>query len=108
MEEKIYYKIKDVAEFVEEQPSTIRYWESVFSQLKPMRGGKGTRLYSSQDIDTIRKIKFLLRTKGMHISAAREQLKKNFKNISTRARAVQELLELKADLEILLKSLTKR
>lgn len=107
MEQKKYYRIKDIAEFVDEAPSTLRFWENEFSELKPKRGGKGTRLYTAEDLDLIRKIKFLLRTKGMHISAAKAQLKHNFKNISTRTMALTELESAKNDLEILFKSLSK-
>lgn len=108
MEGKLYYRIKDIAEFVDEAPSTLRYWEQEFEELRPKRGGKGTRLYTSQDLETIRKIKFLLRTKGMHISAAKEQLHRNNKNVTTKASALSTLEELKKELELLLQSLSKR
>lgn len=108
MEEKRYYRIKDIAEFIEETPSTLRYWESEFEVLKPKRGSKGRRLYTQKDLDTLRKIKFLLRTKGMHINTAKEQLKNNFANVSTRTQALTELEKVKEELEILLKSLSKR
>lgn len=107
MEEKRFFRIKDIAEFVDENPSTLRYWEQEFDELKPKRGGKGRRLYTSADLETIRKIKFLLRTKGMHIAAAKEQLRKNNKNISTRSLALTELEELRDELNLLLKSMSK-
>lgn len=108
MDEKLYYTIRDIAEFVGENPSTLRYWETEFKELNPTRTSKGRRQYSPQDLDTIRKIKFLLRTKGMHIDAAKEQLRKNNKNISTRAEAITTLEQLKSELELLLKSLSIR
>lgn len=108
LQEKSFYRIKDIAEFVGENTSTLRYWESEFDELKPKRGGKGRRLYTAKDLDTIRKIQFLLRTKGMHIAAAKEQLRNNNKNVSTRSEALAELEKLKEELEILLKSLSKR
>ena len=107
MEKKSYYKINDVTEFTGETPSTLRYWENKFPELKPLRGGNGRRYYSASDIDVIRKIQFLIRTKGMHITAAKEQLHKNNKNISTRSSALQELYNVKEGLENLLQSLTK-
>lgn len=107
MENKLFYSIKDVSEFIGEAPSTLRYWESEFKELQPTRTPKGRRLYSPGDLDTIRKIKFLLRTKGMHIDAAKEQLRKNNKNISTRSLALTELESLREELSLLLKSLNK-
>lgn len=107
IEEKKYYRIKDIAEFIDEAPSTLRYWESEFKELRPKRGEKGRRLYTSEDLETIRKIKFLLRTKGMHISAAKEQLQNNSKNVSTKSSAIALLEEARIDLENLLKNLVK-
>lgn len=107
MESKSYYKIKDIAEIIEETPSTLRYWETEFRQLSPKRGEKGRRLYSQKDLETLRKIKFLIRDKGMHISAAKEQLNKNNKNISTRAYAIAELESVRDELKVLLDSLKK-
>ena len=107
MEEKRYYRIKDISEFIGESASTLRYWESEFKELSPKRGGKGRRLYTSDDLETLKVIKFLLRTKGMHISAAKEQLQTNRKNVGTRSQALEELETVRADLKLLLDSLTK-
>lgn len=107
MEEKLYYRIKDIAEFIDESPSTLRFWEEEFKELTPKRGEGGRRLYTVRDLETLRKIKYLLRTKGMHISAAKEQLKKNSKNVTTRSEAISNLEELKKELELLLQSLNK-
>ena len=108
MEEKLYYSIKDVSEFVDEAPSTLRYWETEFDELSPARTPKGRRLYTPRDLETIRKIKFLLRTKGMHIDSAKDQLKRNNKNISTRSQALTELEILREELKQMLQSLSKR
>ena len=108
MEEKSYYRIKDVTEFIGENASTLRYWESEFKELKPKRSGTGRRFYTSEDIELLRIIKYLLRTKGMHISMAKEQLSKNRKNLGMRAGAIAELEEVKKELELLLSSLNKR
>lgn len=108
MEAKSYYTINDISEFVDENPSTLRFWEKEFDELKPERASRGRRLYTPEDLETIRKIKFLLRTKGMHISAAKEQLRKNKQNISTRTEALNELETLKRELESLLSALKKR
>lgn len=107
MEGKTYYRIKDIAEFTGESQSTLRFWEKEFNVLAPKRGGKGRRLYTAGDLETIKKIQFLLRDKGMHISAAKEQLKSNLKNISTKAEALNTLEKLREELVMLHKSLSK-
>lgn len=108
MKEKKFYSIKDVSEFLDEYPSTLRYWETEFEELTPIRTPGGRRLYTPQDIETLKKIQFLIRTRGMHISAAKDQLRKNGKNISTRQEAIYQLEELKLQLEALYSALKKR
>lgn len=108
MEEKSYYRIKDVCEILGENASTLRYWETEFKELSPKRTMQGRRQYTPKDLETLRIIKYLLRTKGMHISLAKEQLSKNRKNITSRTTAIEELTKIKEELELLLKSLNKR
>ena len=108
MEEKLYYTIKDISDFTGENASTLRYWEMEFPELSPSRTIKGRRQYTPKDLETIRKIQFLLRTRGMHITAAKEQLRKNNKIVTTRAEVLAELESLKSELEGLLKALSKR
>lgn len=105
MQGKDYYQIKEVAEMLDENPSTLRYWEAEFDELEPKRSTTGRRYYTAQDIETLRIIKFLLRTKGMHLNNAKLQLRKNRKNIGLRTAALEELTEVKTSLENLLKSL---
>ena len=108
MEEKSYYRINDVCEFINESASTIRYWETEFPELSPKRTTRGRRQYTPADIENLRIIKYLLRDKGMHISMAREQMKSNRKNLTRRTEAIAELEKVKEGLQHLLKSLTKR
>lgn len=107
MEEKRYYRIKDAAEFLNEAPSTLRFWETEFKELEPGRSMKGRRLYTPKDIETLKIIKYLLRTKGMHIAMAKEQLRLNRKNLARRTQALDELYSLRDSLKLLMKSLNK-
>lgn len=107
MEGKTYYKIKEVTEIVGENASTLRFWENEFKDLTPKRNVTGRRYYTAEDIELIRIIKYLLRTKGMHISTAKEQLRTNRKNLGMRAGAIAELEEVKKELELLLTNMNK-
>lgn len=91
-----------------ETASTLRYWEDEFTELNPKRTQSGRRLYTSKDLEIIKVIKFLLRTKGMHITMAKQQLHTNRHNVSTRSAALDDLLEVRESLKTLLKSLNKR
>ena len=56
------------------QTHTLRYWETQFSQIKPtIRAGK-RRYYSSKDFGIIKKIKFLLKEKGLTINGVKKIL----------------------------------
>lgn len=106
--EKQFYRIKDVADFLDEAPSTLRFWEKEFPSIHPIRSSGGVRLYTLKDIEEFKIIKYLLRNKGMRLEAAREQIKGNKKNISTRVEAIEELRSLKTDLKSLMEALKKR
>ena len=56
------------------QTHTIRYWEKQFDQLKPSIRAGNRRYYSNKDIKIIKKIKFLLKEKGLTINGARMAL----------------------------------
>ena len=105
---KKYYKIKDVAEFTGVPESTIRYWEKEFPDLSPMRAGRGIRYYAPADIETLRIIHFLLKVKGLRIDAAKMQMQTNRKNISKKLKVLDELTDVRNELETMLKTLAKR
>ena len=49
--EKKYYKIREVAEMLGLPPSTLRFWESKFTIIKPKRNNGGTRFYTPSDVE---------------------------------------------------------
>ena len=54
----------------------LRYWEKEFKEIKPRKINK-RRYYSLSQIEIIKKIKFLLRNKGMTISGVKNLLLSN-------------------------------
>ncbi|MBR4742516.1 MAG: MerR family transcriptional regulator [Desulfovibrio sp.] len=68
------YRIGEVAELLELKSYVLRFWESEFPQLAPMRTDKGQRLYSEDHIELLKKIKQLLHQQGMTIDGARRLL----------------------------------
>ena len=56
------------------QTHTLRYWETQFKQVKPsIRAGK-RRYYSKKDVQIIKRIKFLLKEKGLTIKGVKKIL----------------------------------
>ena len=84
---KAYKTIGEVAEILEldsignkKNTHTIRYWEKEFKQIKPIIINK-RRHYDGKNIDLLKKIKFLLKDKGMTISGVKKQLNEDFFDI---------------------------
>ena len=53
---------------------TIRFWEKEFKQVKPKIFAGKRRYYDKKSIDTLRKIKFLLKEKGFTINGVKKFL----------------------------------
>lgn len=95
---KKYYKISEVCEIVGEPASTLRYWETVFPQLKVKRNDRGTRFYTPANIDTIRRIQYLVNDRGLHIDAAAEQMRTAPDSVAAKQKAIERLTAIRARL----------
>jgi len=73
--EKLYFKIGEVAEMTGVKPHVLRYWESEFSCIRPVKSRKNQRLYQQKDIDLILQLKDLLYLHGFTIAGARSKLR---------------------------------
>ena len=75
MDKKLYYNIGEAAEMVGEQPTVLRFWESEFPQLRPVKNKRGVRSYTEHDIDILRRIHHLTRECGYTLDGVRDQLR---------------------------------
>ncbi len=73
--EKKYYSIGDVAEIFNVATSLIRFWESEFEIIKPHKNKKGNRVYTKEDIESIRMVYYYVKEKGYTLQGAKEVLK---------------------------------
>ncbi|MDE5998359.1 MAG: MerR family transcriptional regulator [Muribaculaceae bacterium] len=105
---KRYYKIRDVSDFLGVPQTTIRYWETEFPEISPSRTPTGIRQYSPSDVETLRILHYLLKIKGLKMDAAKAQFRLNRNNISQKLKVISELQDLRSELEVMLKTLTKR
>ena len=64
-----------MSNLVDEEQYVLRYWETEFEQLRPQKNRAGNRIYNEKDVDIIRAIQTLLRTKRFTIDGAKEHLK---------------------------------
>lgn len=74
---KLYYSIKEVAEELGVNESTLRYWESEFHQISPKKGANNVRRYTKDDIKAVRLIYHLVKEKGLTLAGAKLYLKRN-------------------------------
>ncbi|MCG8529699.1 MAG: MerR family transcriptional regulator [Desulfovibrionales bacterium] len=68
------YRIGEAATLLNLKPYVLRYWETEFAQLIPIRTQKGQRLYSEQNLYLLRAIRHLLYERGLTIEGARKVL----------------------------------
>jgi len=66
--------ISEVAEWLEVPPHVLRFWESKFSQVKPVKRAGGRRYYRPADMLLLGGIKVLLHDEGMTIKGVQKPL----------------------------------
>jgi DNA-binding transcriptional MerR regulator len=71
---KLYYSISEVSRLTGLEQYILRYWETEFEELRPSKNRAGNRIYTNRDIQTILKIKKLLREQKYTIEGARKIL----------------------------------
>jgi DNA-binding transcriptional MerR regulator len=74
-EEKEHYRIGEVSRMTDLKPFVLRYWETEFPMLEPVKSPSGHRLYRREDVDMVLKIKRLLYDEGFTIAGARRVLR---------------------------------
>lgn len=80
--------ISEVSEDLELPQHVLRFWETRFSQIKPMKRGGGRRLYRPDHVALLRGIKALLYDDGLTIKGVQKMLReKGSKTIIARGKA---------------------
>ncbi|MDX3928709.1 MAG: MerR family transcriptional regulator [Shinella sp.] len=69
--------ISEVADDLDLPQHVLRFWETRFSQIKPMKRGGGRRYYRPEDVDLLKGIRHLLYDHGYTIKGVQKLLKVN-------------------------------
>lgn len=69
--------ISEVAEELDLPQHVLRFWETRFKQIKPMKRGGGRRYYRPDDVELLRGIKGLLYSEGYTIRGVQRLLKEH-------------------------------
>jgi len=66
--------ISEVAAFLDLPQHVLRFWETKFRQVSPLKRGGGRRYYRPQDVELLKRIKSLLHTEGYTIKGVQRML----------------------------------
>jgi DNA-binding transcriptional MerR regulator len=81
--DKLYFRIGEVASLCRLPAYVLRFWETEFPQLKPVKSSTGQRMYRKRDVESVVRIKKLLYDDGFTIAGARGQLREEIKSDRT-------------------------
>lgn len=93
------YKIGEVAGLTGVKSFVLRYWETEFPQLVPVRTKTGQRLYTDEHLDLLLRIKHLLYEEKLTIDGARRRLAGEaqdtsvLRSVYNELRAIRRLLD---------------
>jgi DNA-binding transcriptional MerR regulator len=73
--DKLFFKIGEVAQIVGVRPHVLRYWETEFAALRPMKTRGAHRVYRRRDVELAVLVKRLLHDEGLTIPGAKKRLR---------------------------------
>jgi len=99
--EKAYFRIGEVSKILNVEPYVIRYWETEFKTVNPVRTKTAQRLYRKKDVQELLTIRNLLYTQRFTIDGAKKQLYKMRGNgeLENENYEKQKLIRIKQELE---------
>ena len=104
---KLYYSIKEAAQLLGVNESTLRYWEKVFPQLRPKTQALNkVRQYTAEDLELLKTIYSLVKVRGFKLAAARKMLSENRKGVDKSSEVLETLLSVRSQLQELKRHLS--
>ena len=73
--DKLFFKIGEVAQLVGVRPHVLRYWESEFTALRPLKTRGAHRVYRRRDVELAVLLRRLLHDEGLTVSGAKKRLR---------------------------------
>ena len=77
--DKLYFRIGEVSTLCKLPAYVLRFWETEFPQLKPVKSSTGQRMYRRKEVETVLRVKQLLYEEGFTIAGARKHLEDQLK-----------------------------
>lgn len=88
--ESAFRTISEVADELDVPQHVLRFWESKFPQVKPLKRGGGRRYYRPEDVTLLRRIRDLLYSEGYTIKGVQKLLREGAHKEPAGARADAE------------------
>ncbi len=83
--DKMFFRIGDVSRITGVKSYVLRYWESEFKFLRPVKNRAGQRVYRKKDVKMILEIRKLLYDEKFTIAGAKRRLEETRKALSREA-----------------------
>ena len=88
--EKLFFKIGEVAEVAGVRTSVLRFWETEFPFLKPVKSSSGQRLYSKNEVNLVLQVKHLLYDEKFTIEGVKKRITSKGKLVNAEDLLVSE------------------
>ncbi len=102
--DKTYFRIGEVSSILGVEPYVVRYWESEFKSVKPVRTRSDQRLYRRKDLEELLIIRDLLYKDHFTIRGARDELSRRGA-ITCQEGAADQERQLLADIKVVLRQI---
>ena len=103
--DKMYFRIGEVSRITATKPFVLRYWETEFPMLQPVKTPKGHRLYRRRDIETVLEIKRMLYEEGHTLEGVKRYWARRGRAAARSLRPKEMAKKLRGDLQAILRIL---
>jgi DNA-binding transcriptional MerR regulator len=74
LSDKLFFSIREVSDLCAVEPHVLRYWETEFKHIKPVKKSGNRRFYRHRDVYAVLQIKHLLYDLNFTIRGAKKRL----------------------------------
>ena len=104
--EKLYWSISEVSDILGENLPTVRSWANRFEGLvNPGRNAKGNRIFDATQLELMKQIHYLVRTKGMTLNGAEKQMRTAKAGVDKELKLLERLKSIRNRLEEIKKNI---
>jgi len=90
--DKLFFSIREVSEFCAVEPHVLRYWETEFKHIKPVKRTGNRRFYRPRDVYAVVQIKHLLYDLNFTIRGAKKRMQQGDLGAIVETKSAQETL----------------